>query len=150
MNEHNARISVLDRECLAFSAYLVKQRPNDYVMSKYREAHNMGGDFKQGEEIFFDRLLINASFVNPVAAKLVDAYTAIFRRKSVVRRKWILLLAILESCTPTYRYFDCPDSGGKVRLVGGLVWRGLIFLLALGVSIIVFMPFHIICSLWKK
>jgi len=150
MNEGNERISALDRECLAFSAYLVRQRPNDYVMSKYREAHGVSGDFKQGEEIFFDRLLINASFAHPAAAKLVDAYTAIFRRKSAVRRKWVLLLAILESCTPTHLEFDRPDGGGKAKLAAGLVWRGLIFILALAVSIIVFMPFHVVWALWRK
>ncbi|MBS1788242.1 MAG: hypothetical protein JST85_10990 [Acidobacteria bacterium] len=150
MSVHHAKNNALDRECLAFSNYLVKQRPNDYVIGKYREAHAMSDAFTQTEEVFFDRLLLGASSAHPVAAKLVDAYTAIFRKKSAVRRKWILLLAILESCAPTHVYFDNPDSGGRAKLVAGLAWRGLIFILALGVSIVIFMPFHITGRLWRK
>jgi hypothetical protein len=134
----------LDRECQAFSIYLVKRRPNEYVMAKYREAHDRSGIAKRGEENFFDRLLIRVSMAHSAAARLVDAYTAIFYKKSSVRRKWILLLAILESCAPTYKYFDAPDDGGKARLALRLLWQGLIFILAFGASIVLLMPAHLI------
>jgi hypothetical protein len=135
---------MLDRECQAFSVYLVKRHPSEYALAKYREAHDASGIVKRGEENFFDRLLIRVSMAHPAAARLVDAYTAIFYKKSSVRRKWILLLAILESCAPTYKYFDAPDDGGPVRLAFRLLWQGLIFILAFGVSIILFMPAHLI------
>lgn len=150
MNKQSAELNALDRECLAFSAYLLGQQPNDYVMAKYREAHQTIDIFRRGETAGLDRLFVSLSTAHPLSAKLVDAYTAIFRRKATVRRKWILLLAIMESCSPSHHYFDSPDNGGKAKLAVALLWRGLIFVLAFVVSIIIFMPFHIINSLWRK
>ncbi|MGH9935140.1 MAG: hypothetical protein ACREAM_02780 [Blastocatellia bacterium] len=135
---------VLDRECLVFSAYLVRQRPNEYVLAKYREAHDASGIVRRNEERFLDRLLVGVAVVHPAGAKLVDAYTAIFYKKSAVRRKWILLLAILESCAPAYRYFDSPDAGSRAWLAARLLWQGLGFILALGLSMILFTPAHLI------
>ena len=148
MNEHVMALDgldkELDRECLVFSAYLVRQRPNEYVLAKYREAHGASGIVKRNEGRFLDRLLVGVAVVHPVGAKLVDAYTAIFYKKSAVRRKWILLLAILESCAPTYSYFDSPDVGGRAWLAARLLWQGVGFILALGLSMILFMPAHLI------
>jgi len=134
----------LDRECLAFSAYLVKQRPGDYAMAKYREAHDVSRIVERNEDRFLDRLLVGVAVAHPIGARLVDAYTAIFYKKSSVRRKWILLLAILESCAPTHKYFDGPDAGGRVWLTARLLWQGLIFAVAFGLSVILFMPAHLI------
>ncbi|MCG3160271.1 MAG: hypothetical protein JMDDDDMK_01340 [Acidobacteria bacterium] len=70
-----------------------------------------------------------------------------------MRRKWILLLAILESCAPTHKYFDGPDAGGKTRLAARLLWQGLVFILAFGLSVVLLMPAHLISAvsvLWKK
>ncbi len=139
----------LDRECLAFSNYLIRRRPNDYVLAKYREAHDASDivDLKEGR--FLDRLLVGVAASHTIGARLVDAYTAIFYKKSAVRRKWILLLAILESCAPTHEYFDVPDAGGRAWLAARLLWQGLIFILAFSLAIILFMPVHLI-SVWKR
>ncbi len=158
MTEHTAALIAvnkesdreLDRECLAFSAYLIRQRPDDYVLEKYREAHDASGIVRRNEGGFLDRLLLGAATAHPIGAKLVDAYTAIFYKRSTVRRKWILLLAILESCAPTYRFFDSPDAGDKAWLAVRLLWQGMGFILALGLSIILFMPAHIVSVLWTK
>ena len=140
----------LDRECLAFSAYLIGQRPNEYVMEKYRDAHASSGIIGPNEKPFLDRFLIGLAAVHPIGAKLVDAYTAVFYKKSAVRRKWILLLAILESCAPTYKYFDLPDAGGRLWLAVGLLWRGFGFISAFSLSVILFAPAHLISLLWRK
>ncbi|MGE0126717.1 MAG: hypothetical protein AB7U82_01335 [Blastocatellales bacterium] len=145
MNDH-----ALNRECQAFSIYLVKQQPNEYVMAKYREAHNASGIVARNEGGFLDRLLVGVAAAHPIGARLVDAYTAIFYKKSSVRRKWILLLAILESCAPTYKYFDVPDGGGRGWLAFRLLWQGLSFILAFGLSIILFMPAHLIHAAYHK
>jgi hypothetical protein len=140
----------LDRECLAFSAYLIRQRPNEYVLAKYRDAHDASGNVGLNEKRFLDRFLVGVAAAHPTGAKLVDAYTAVFYKRSAVRRKWILLLAILESCAPTYKYFDLPDGGGRFSLAARLLWQGLGFILAFSLSVILFAPAHLISLLWKK
>src|SRR5262249_42906532 len=142
-------LEALDRECLAFSAYLIGRRPNEYVLAKYREAHDASGIVGLNGRRFLDRLLVGVAASHTIGAKLVDAYTAIFYKKSAVRRKWILLLAILESCAPTYEYFDGPDAGGRAWLAARLLWQGLIFILAFCLAVILFTPAHLI-SVWKR
>ena len=141
----------LDRECIAFSAYLIKRRPNEYVLAKYRHAHDSNGIIKLNANLLpLDRLLIGVAAIHPIGAKLVDAYTAIFHKKSSVRRKWILLLAIMESSAPSYEYFDSPDTGGHFWLAFLLLCKGGGFIVALILSVILFLPAHIISVLWTK
>lgn len=141
---------VLDRECLAFSVYLIRQRPNEYVLAKYRDAHDASGIVELNEKSFLDRFLIGVAAVHPIGAKLVDAYTAVFYKRSAVRRKWILLLAILESCAPTFKYFDLPDGGGRFSMAARLLWQGLGFILAFSLSVILFAPAHLISVICSK
>src|SRR5262245_31192281 len=161
MNERRAALEAsisrpgraLDRECQAFSAYLIKQTPNEYVLAKYRDAHAASGIVGLIEEGFLDRFLVGVAAAHPIGAKLVDAYTAVFYKRSAVRRKWILLLAILESCAPTYKYFDLPDAGGRYWLAARLLWLGLCFILVFSLSVMLFAPAHIIsvvCSKWAR
>jgi hypothetical protein len=145
MNDRATLGGRLDRECVAFSQYLIKQKPNSYVLDKYCEAHATSAFLRcSGATSPFDRLLLRLAAGNRVLAKLVDAYTCIFFKSSTVRRKWILLLAILESCAPTYHCFDSPDSSRRERIFALLVWRGLAFSACMGVSILLFMPLHLL------
>ncbi|MGH9901069.1 MAG: hypothetical protein ACRD68_04425, partial [Pyrinomonadaceae bacterium] len=48
----------LDRECIAFSRYLLRREPSRYVLMKYREAHATGGFAGGPAAGRFDRLLL--------------------------------------------------------------------------------------------
>ena len=58
-----------------------------------------------------DGFLVKVAGIGPWSTKIIDAYTRVFRPFSTVRKKLILLLAILESCAPTHAYLDSVDSG---------------------------------------
>lgn len=142
MNKKVEEVDALDRECVAFSYYLTKQKPNRYVMDKYREAHAASGLISNRKANRLDRILLNVSTRHPLATKLVDSYTSIFFKSATARRKWVLLLAILESCAPSYKHFDYPDSRSKSLLFISILLRLVGFLAALCVSIIIFLPLH--------
>ena len=143
-------VKVLDDECVAFSHYLVRQRPGDYVLGKYREAHATGDLFRGRASSYFDQFLLRAAMRHPLAARLIDSYTAVFFKRSTVRTKWVLLLAILESCAPTYRYFDAPDSSGRWSLALGMLGQGAVFSLTLGLSVLLFLPLQLACGAWAQ
>ncbi len=140
----------LEHECTVFTYYLIQQDPSDYVLSKYRQAHSIADFACTSETRPFERLLLHVSATHPLLTKLVDAYTAIFLRSSIVRRKWILLLAILESCSPTSRCFDSPESSSKKVLFMGMMGKGVVFLFFLGLSIVLLLPLHLGFAVYGK
>jgi hypothetical protein len=141
---------VLDRECNVLSEYLTGRNPSDYVLNKYREASARSNLFPDSGKNPFDQFLLNISALHPIAAKLVDAYTSVFFKPSIVRKKCILLLAILESCPIGDEYFDVPESGSKIMLFIKMLWKAEGFFIALTVSIVLLMPLHFFFAMYSK
>ena len=100
---------ILDRECSVFSIYLIGEPPSEYVKRKYREAHQTGLLLDAAAQPAED-FLVRVASIGPWSAKIIDAYTRIFRPFSTVRKKLVLLLAILESCAPSHARLDSADS----------------------------------------
>lgn len=134
----------LDRECLAFARYLTRQPPTDYTVEKYGDAHARSELLRADRASRFDVFLLTIARTHPLGAWLVDTYTAVFLRRALVRRKWVLLLAILESSAPSADYFDVPDAGGRPVLAARLVLKGAGFVFALVVAMVMFMPVHLL------
>ena len=121
-------------ECALLGVYLVGRPPGEYVTRKYVEAHHRLTP-RLGCETSRDPVLALARR-GIVAAGLVDAYTRVFRRDSIFRRKLILLVAILE-CTPsTAALFDAPPSSpSAVRVVVRLLPPAMAFMARLVISV---------------
>jgi hypothetical protein len=145
MTKQVPRSATMDRECTAFATYLTGREPNGYVKDRYRLAHERGELANIPEPGAFERALVwLATF--PFAARIVDVYTALFMKRAVVRKKLVLVLAILECCAPSYHYFEHPDGGGFVGSVARLAVRSLVSAIALAVGAIVLGPAHAAAS----
>jgi hypothetical protein len=129
----------LDRECVVFCRYLIGQEPNEYVKKKYRAAHQAASLRNSGESRA-DAFLVTVASIAPGTTKIIDAYTRIFRPYSTVRKKLILLLAILESCAPTHGYLDSVDASSIPLLLLRLVSRCVIFALAVVCGVLIVFP----------
>lgn len=139
MNAAVLRDDVLDRECAVFCRYLIGQEPNEYVKEKYRAAHE-GGSLRHTGECRADAFLVKVAGIGPWSTKIIDAYTRVFRPLSTVRKKLVLLLAILESCVPTHAYLDDVDAGSVPLLFLRFVNRCVIFALAVTVGVLIILP----------
>lgn len=103
--------SLLGRECVVFCQYLTGTKPNEYVIRKYEAAHRVGSVGGAGGHDPFDILLLKLARINPLATRVVDTYAALSFESCLLRRKLVLLLAILESCAPSHSYLDAVDKG---------------------------------------
>jgi len=129
----------LNRECSVFSIYLIGEPPSEYVKKKYREAHQTGSLLDAAAHPA-EEFLVRVATIAPWSIKIIDVYTRIFRPFSTIRKKLVLLLAILESCAPSHARLASVDSRSILVLLARLINRCLIFVLILALGILLILP----------
>ena len=132
--------NVLDRECAVFCRHLIGAEPNDYVKKKYREAHQAHSWSRLDDSNPAEGFLVRVAAINPLITKVVDAYASVFRRTSLVRRKLVLLLAILESSAPTHVHLDSVDAFSVPVLFLRSLQRCLSFVVVMVVALLLISP----------
>jgi len=133
--------AVLERECRTFTRYLTGRGPTPYVVQKYREAHAASTAFDADR---FDSRLTAVARWHPVTTLLADAYARFFVPYGTLRKKLILLLAILEISPPFFRELNYPSAGGRLGQALYLGARMFMLVLALVVGTIAFLPMHLV------
>ena len=92
----------LAREARIFTAALIGGDATPYVVRQYARGHvSLPLAPIQG----FDATLIAVARAGPALTRMADAYARLFVRRSILRRKLTLLLAILESAAPSEAQF---------------------------------------------
>jgi hypothetical protein len=128
----------LERECRGYLRYLCRQSPSIYITEKYVDFHRKGGAALELDE--FDRFLVRFSTRNILCARLADSYARVFRKESAVRKKLILLLALMESAPETYERLDRVPAGGFTGAVVRLGVSSATFILALSFATVILAP----------
>lgn len=135
MTEFN---STIERECRTFTHYLLGCEPHSYAVRKYAEAHCVSPVFSAGTR--FDDFLLKAARSHWLLAKLADSYARVAAPGALLRKKLVLLLAILETSPPSYQMLDAVQSGGRLALFLRLAGRGSASILSLTAGSLVFLP----------
>ncbi len=131
-------MSPLDRECRVFCRYLIGRPPGLETSATYARYHAALGQRLTGDG--FDRLLVTVARLSPVLAQPADAYARFFRPRGLLRKKLVLLLAILESCYPSHQQVDAVDACGDFRLACRVLLSVLVAGISLAVGVICFLP----------
>jgi len=116
--------SVLEREASVFTRHLIGEEPPAYVTAKYVAAHGAG---RNGPGSGERDSLVTLARRGPFAARLADAWSALFDRGGPLRRKLVLVVALLESTGETAARVDTPDRGGPVGFFVAAALAGLVF-----------------------
>jgi len=137
-------MSTLMHECKVFTSYLIMQVPNAYVVEKYQAGHMISNLHCEPRPYTFDKMLVTIASRHRFLTRLVDSYSRVVFPASVVRRKLILLMAILESCSPTHEEFEVGDKTRKgVACIR--IWEGVAtFLFNVALSMLFLGPLHVI------
>lgn len=134
----------VETECQVFCRHLIGEEPSAYVLSRYR-AGLLSKTFKLGAPGGFDTLLNRVAATNPFFAGAADAYSRFLRPNSLVRRKIILLLAILES-TPASPKLEQGDDCGVVVFFFRCAAATLMTGVRLAVGSALFLPLQILTA----
>lgn len=142
-SEHSQR--VLEEECRTFATYLVGGSPSAYVEERYAMAAQVHGLVHDEGFSCFDRAALMLARRGRMFARWADAYCAFFCRNGALRRKLILLAAILEHVAPTNEAFDRVDPSNAARTVLSLAAYGLISAVSLLLGAAVLLPTSVLC-----
>lgn len=134
----------LEQECLALTQYLLGCPPNSYVVQKYVDAHHAVQALGYGSS--FDRFLVRCARQHWLLTKLADSYARIFDSQGLLRKKLVLLLAILETSPPFFQAIDAVDGGSKLWLTVRLICRGSMAVISLVAGALVFFPIQLVMA----
>jgi hypothetical protein len=145
---HEGR-SALESECIAYCRYLIRQPPGRYVIEKYCAAHEPDGPLSGIGLRLLDRFLWKVSH-RSFLLRLIDAFTLIFARHSILRKKWLLLIGILESSEPTSIFFDQPDPASRSMLIATMVCNGILFVFCVVISTVFLGPPALVLRIYER
>lgn len=124
----------LQREGQVLGRYLVGVTPNAQALGKYVDAVRRVPELAGGAR-GFEGILLQVATTHPVLTRAVDLYARFFRPGALVRKRLVLLFAVLESMGESTHHFDDSDASGPVGFVVRLVlvglWLGLLLVLAM-------------------
>jgi hypothetical protein len=128
--------ALLDRECQVFFHYLCDLRMDPYIVAKYCEAHRKVPAYTPSPG--FDQLLVRFAAMGSSFTRMADSYSRFFVPRSTLRKKLILLVAILESSSAGAAFLDIVDTESKLLFTGRLVLQGMKFVtnLAMGTALL--------------
>jgi hypothetical protein len=128
----------LAEECRVFTRYLAASGPTTYVVEQYIKAHHTSQKFSPAD--LFDQRLVGFARRRPLSTRLADSFARVFAPSSLLRRKLVLLLAILETASPTCHVIDRPPSRSRMVLASQLAAKMALWLIALVVASAILFP----------
>ena len=133
---------ILTRESLVFVSYLTGRKPSDYVLKQYVQAHRCGA--LDSGNTRFEQLLIAVARQHRFLARVADAYARFFASRSALRKKLVLLLAVLETSAPSYVWLDDVPSVTQAGTLAAVVGHGMIGVVCLVLGFIIFTPMRLL------
>ncbi len=141
---------VLHEECALYCRYLTGLTPSPYITGKYVEGHHVSDIERRLSEDRFDRLLARWSRLGTVPTRIADIYTRWFYRRSVLRHKLLLLLAILECAPETHMFFEAGESRSQARFWLWLISKTAGFLVYFAISAVLFSAARLVLHWWPE
>jgi hypothetical protein len=129
----------LEQECRTYARYLTGRSPEPYVVAKYLECHAVCGA-RVAPADSFDRWLTEASARGPFRARLADTYASRFLKQAAVRRKLVLMLALLECSPRSFASLDAAGGGGLPGTFVSLAFGAALYAGVLALAVLVFLP----------
>lgn len=128
----------LVQECTTLTRYLVRATPSANVLEHYRRAHEQGAVDPPVGVSGYDRLLVRLARRGGFLARAADTHARFFAGGGLLRRKLILLVALLETDAAGRRLVDEADPGHALGFIFqmGLAGSWSVCLLLLGLPLL--------------
>lgn len=137
----------LERECEVFVRYLSGAAPSDYVRERYAAAHAAGVVDPPGGATKFDAFVVVLARAGVFVTRALDAHSRVFANGSLLRRKLVLVLALLEVRSPHAEALDTPTGSSRLAMFACMAWLGLRFALTVLLTSLVLLPLKLVFKL---
>jgi hypothetical protein len=138
--------ATVDRECRTFARHLLGGSPDAKTREDYRRAVATVPELAASGPR--DHALLGLARTGWLATRLADAWAALFARSSVLRKRLVMLLAIMESRAPTSAAIDRPLGGSSPVAIFAIAARGVVAVAGLAIAVLTVSPV-IIVSRWR-
>ncbi len=140
----------LTPECQVLTRYLTGAEATQYVLEKYQAGHAALHATCGTPPTWFDHVLLAVTRRGPLGAGLVDSYTRWFSKRSVVRYKLTLLLAVLENSPGFYHRVTSAIVGSRWAVLGRLTLTALREAVVLLVGVVIFGPLNLVAAATRR
>ena len=106
----------LRTECEVFTRYLIDEPPSAHVVASYVRAHSVADLAPPDGVLALDHAAMRWARRGGLSLRLADVNARFFRKGGYLRRKLVLLLALIETDTAGRRRADRPSAAGPVAL----------------------------------
>lgn len=137
-----AERAAVDRECVTFTRHLIGLTPDASVRGAYAAA--IGAVPALAPTPGFDQAMLGIARRGVLAARCSDAYAALFARRSALRKRLVMLLAILETRAPSSARIDQAVGGGPATAAARMAVRGVSAVVALALGIAILVPVRLL------
>lgn len=134
--------SALDDECVRFCRYLTGRAADPYVSEWYARARTARPAMFEPRAPF-DGTLLAAARLRWLPLRCVDMVARFLAPGSAVRRRLVLVAAILENAPATYETFESPDTDSPAGFILRMLPRGCASVGALGLGALVIGSLHL-------
>ena len=124
MMKQDEQHAIWDGECRIFGRYLLGQVPTDFLRQKYIDFHQSRGDSDQLKSRL-DGLLLRVARTGVWGTHLADAYATQFFGDATLRRKLVLVLALMECAPPACEVLDRTFSDNRLIIALRMGWYGV-------------------------
>ena len=135
-------------ECRVFTRHLIGSDPDAFILAKYADACTVVPALAPAGR--FDESLVAFARLGPRRAKIADSYAGLFAPASALRKRLVMLLALLETRPPFSGMIDRATGGPAILAIARLAVRSVGSLLSLLAGLVVFVPLRLVLALAGK
>ena len=132
------------REFRAFARYLADTDATPYAIHCYAHLRATATVVSATPPPIIERALLAFSSWGQLGLRAADAYARFFLPRSVLRRRLVLALAILENSPGSSRPLNSSIESGLPRAALRLLSSGLVIGLSIGVGLLLLAPVHVV------
>lgn len=130
-------------ECRRFTRLLTRTEPSAYVVASYVRLRATGVLSARRADALVERGLLAAARQGGLPLRIADVYARFFLPQALLRRRLLLMLAILENSPGSAAYLNSSIVGSVPRVLVGVVVAGTASVACVVVGILCFAPLHV-------
>ena len=137
-------------ECGVFTRHLTDGEATPYVIACYERLLASAKRPPAVEALLIERALLSMGRAGGLRLRLADGYACLFRPRGGLRRRLVLMVAILENSPSSARLLNSGEEGSVVAVSVGMTASLVVSALCTLGGLLVFAPVHLMSALLPR